>query len=524
MANAATPHRVALVTWGNCLEHDFLQPIGVTLTAFRRSFTASWHFAYVLALREAGVETTSFAFSCCRHQPEHFVHEPTQSRFWLLPAPPAYRLWRRRSGDKRSLLADYLATPLLALGRVIRSERCTAVLVQGHDYARFDAVVLLGRLLGLPVYSTYQGGADLRSGRIIDRIRRWSFHRAAGLIVPPEVELARIQRRYEIDAGPVARILNPIDTGFWRPSDKQAARHRFGLSSADVVFAWHGRVGVAQKGLDTLIEAWTRAIPHMSSPAILHLLGSGSERLVLESLVARTPHVRWIDRFADDREEIRDFLSAADAYIFTSRAEGFAVAPGEALACGLPVIASHATPGIDELFPQSDADGGLLVPTLDPAVLAEAIVALARDDGRRTALSARALVRARELSLQNVGAQLAAMMALRPAERTDVTVPVGRRVPAEPLRILNLHPLGCRVGEPFNAQPDGNSAIVAVAENATIATSIVFEGHHLPTTFGHAGLVSATLPARLLRRARSCPVQLSDGVRWSDAVSFEILG
>ena len=520
----ASVQRLALIAWGNCVEHDFLLPIGLTLEDFRRSFTGSWHFGYVQALREAGIETTSFVFSCCRREPESFVHEPSGSRFRLLPAPLPYRWWRRRHERSRDrVLGDYAATPLLKLGRAIRDERCTALLVQGHDYPRFDALVLLGQLLDLPVYTTYQGGADLRRGPVLDRLRRWSFARAAGLIVPSELELARIQLRYDIDPTRVARILNPIDVRFWCPQDKQAARARLGLSSTDVVVAWHGRVDVRQKGLDILIDAWKRVTAHAARPVMLHLLGSGPDRRDLEQLLSGVNAVRWVDRFVNAREDIREFLSAADLYVFPSRAEGLAVAPVEAMACGLPVVASRATPGIEELFPEGDEDETRLIERIEPEPLAGSILSLLHDDDLRAALSGRARARVRAMSLQAIGAQLTAVLTAGRTGLPSAEVPSGRRVPGQPLRIVELQPHASHMGESFNQQPDGESALLVHAEHATRATVIVFDGVVLPTAFGHSGLLSAVIPIALLRQVRSCPVRLTDGVRWSDAVSFEVL-
>ena len=55
-------------------------------------------------------------------------------------------------------LAPYLATPLRVLGRELRMMRAAALLCQEYEYPRFDACVALGRVLGVRVVATFQGG------------------------------------------------------------------------------------------------------------------------------------------------------------------------------------------------------------------------------------------------------------------------------------------------------------------------------------------------------------------------------
>ena len=116
--------------------------------------------------------------------------------------------------------------------------------------------------------------------------------------------------------------------------------------------------------------------------------------------------VTWLDRYLTDRGELAVLLAAADLYAFPSRHEGFPVAPIEALASGLPVVAADA-PGIAEILPGGDADGGVVVPRGEAAALADALAALIGDAGRRAELGRRARRRAAEaFSPEAVGREL----------------------------------------------------------------------------------------------------------------------
>jgi glycosyltransferase involved in cell wall biosynthesis len=90
---------------------------------------------------------------------------------------------------------------------------------------------------------------------------------------------------------------------------------------------------------------------------------------------------------------IRDTLAEADVYFHPAVAEGISNAVIEAMAAGLPVVATRAG-GMDEAI--SHGEDGLLVPTRDWRAMARALEELARDPERRTRLGRAALAKVRE--------------------------------------------------------------------------------------------------------------------------------
>jgi glycosyltransferase involved in cell wall biosynthesis len=88
---------------------------------------------------------------------------------------------------------------------------------------------------------------------------------------------------------------------------------------------------------------------------------------------------------------VADVLCAADAFVLPSRAEGLGVAALEAMALGLPVVATRVG-GLEQAVAQS----GLLVPPDDAAALATAVASLAADGDlvRRLGSAARARIEA----------------------------------------------------------------------------------------------------------------------------------
>ena len=103
---------------------------------------------------------------------------------------------------------------------------------------------------------------------------------------------------------------------------------------------------------------------------------------------------------------MRLWLSAADAYLTTSRVEGMPVAPLEAMACGLPVVASDAH-GLPDIFAAGEDHGGIITAREDVSAIAAALDRLAGDPALRSQLSRAARRRVEEhFSIPAVGAAL----------------------------------------------------------------------------------------------------------------------
>lgn len=168
----------------------------------------------------------------------------------------------------------------------------------------------------------------------------------------------------------------------------------------------HGRIEIHRKGLDVLLEAWqlvTRARPQM--PLRLLLVGTGSDAARLRARIEEMnlAGVVWVDRYVLDRAEMKRYLCAADVSVLPSRHEGFPVAPLEAMACGLPVVAADA-PGVSDIFEEGAASGGLVVPREDAPALANALGRLLDDDELRLRLASCARERVQNhFSLEVVG-------------------------------------------------------------------------------------------------------------------------
>jgi glycosyltransferase involved in cell wall biosynthesis len=128
-----------------------------------------------------------------------------------------------------------------------------------------------------------------------------------------------------------------------------------------------------QKGFVLLIDALAQVVPGL--PGLhLTLVGDGELRPQIEAAVARHGLARHVTLTGwQDEARVREALSAAQALVLPSFAEGLPVALMEAMAAGRPVIAT-AIAGVPELV---TPDTGWLVPAGDATALAQAIRTLA---------------------------------------------------------------------------------------------------------------------------------------------------
>ena len=449
MAQALKGHRpcgpIAILPWSDVVE-DFLDHIGVSLRGFTEEMSGGWLFGYVTALQRAGVGSVIVVFSGRGREPARLLHRSSGTPIIVLPASWGYdrvreivvnpygwstrEMFGDRIGRRRvpyTMLrpfVPYLATPLRPLARVLRDERCSAILCQEYEYARFESAVFLGRLLRLPVFATFQGGTSPHSW-LERRVRPLSLRRAAGLIIGSRDEALRVERTYRVPPEKIRQIPNPLDLEVWGRADRDVVRSELGVQR-DVVVAWHGRVDIPRKGLDVLLESWHLVVGERAGRRLrLLLVGTGRDAPEVRRRLEHSPEgsVLWIDEYVLDKRRIASYLAAADVYAFPSRIEGFPVAPLEAMASALPIVAADA-PGIAEILGDDERRGGIVVRPGDPGAFASALGRLLDDTELRLELSRRARRRVEWFSLESVGHQLAEL--LTGAGMSELDAPPGR--------------------------------------------------------------------------------------------------
>jgi glycosyltransferase involved in cell wall biosynthesis len=137
------------------------------------------------------------------------------------------------------------------------------------------------------------------------------------------------------------------------PKERRLLRERLDVAGDGIVIVNVARL-IERKGHRTLLGACAL----LPDDARLLLVGEGPERGALMAQ-ARALGVEGKVRFLGNRRDVADILRAADVFAFPSRYEGFPGAVVEALACGIPVVASRI-PMHEEAI--EDGRTGLLVP------------------------------------------------------------------------------------------------------------------------------------------------------------------
>jgi len=167
-------------------------------------------------------------------------------------------------------------------------------------------------------------------------------------------------------------------------AEAEQVRREYDIAPSDFLVVHLGRLA-AQKGHQYLFDALPRVQQHISKVKVL-LVGDGELRASLEADVKR----RGLDSvviFAGFQSAVPRFLEAADLVVLPSLFEGLPHAPMEAGAMGKVIIAS-AVDGVPEVV--KDGETGVLVPPRDSARLADEIVRLLGDEGRRARMGAAA--------------------------------------------------------------------------------------------------------------------------------------
>jgi glycosyltransferase involved in cell wall biosynthesis len=181
-----------------------------------------------------------------------------------------------------------------------------------------------------------------------------------------------------VPADRVVDLTNGIDLGRFRPlhpSQKPGLRRRLGLPAGWLV-VYTGRL-TEGKGLRWLIEIWGGASA-LREDAHLVLVGSGQGFAAdVEAELRRLVHQRGFHHRVTFTGAVRDveaYLQAADCFVLPSRSEALAISLLEAMACGLPCIATRVG-GVPDFL--EDGVNGLLVPYRDDDRLVAALAAVA---------------------------------------------------------------------------------------------------------------------------------------------------
>jgi glycosyltransferase involved in cell wall biosynthesis len=183
------------------------------------------------------------------------------------------------------------------------------------------------------------------------------------------------------------------------------ARARLGLDPDAFVVVGLGRL-VPIKGFDLLARALPAVVAQIPSARVL-LVGDGAERAYLGA-IASSMGVTERLQMTGETEDMTSYLAAADVVAVPSRNEGMGRVIVEAMALGLPVVAT-AVGGIPDVV--TDGECGRLVEPEDVDALGAALIELGRDPALRRKLGEAAVRRAEAFSTAVASEKLLAVYA-----------------------------------------------------------------------------------------------------------------
>jgi len=193
----------------------------------------------------------------------------------------------------------------------------------------------------------------LPSTRYVRRDQKRLEMDLADLVLVPSKFVEATIRKFHPNKN-LSRAAYGVDSEFWVPPSERTRR-------GPMRFIYAGQLSV-RKGTPLLLEAWRSAALH---DAVLELVGMWQldlkKRFALPSGVTYKPSC--------SREELRARYHAADVFVFPSFFEGFGLVLLEAMACGLPVVATEASAGPELLT----GENGLLIATGDRDALIEGL-------------------------------------------------------------------------------------------------------------------------------------------------------
>ena len=263
---------------------------------------------------------------------------------------------------------------LLRLVRLLRHLR--PLIVHSRNWPAVDAIPA-ARVARVPLVVHGEHGREVADPEGRD-LRRNRIRRALAPLVHHFVTVSADLRRWLIEdvrvpAAKVTAIHNGVDLSRFGRAGKLESRMRLSLPADASIVGTVGRLDPV-KDQAGLIRAFAQ-VRAQHPAALLVVAGDGPCRAELERVAAglgQRDHVRLLG----NRDDIPTVMSALDVFVLPSIAEGISNTILEAMATGLPVVATRVG-GNPELV--EEGVGGALVPRSDPDALAAAIAAYTGD-------------------------------------------------------------------------------------------------------------------------------------------------
>jgi glycosyltransferase involved in cell wall biosynthesis len=264
-------------------------------------------------------------------------------------------------------------------------------IIHSRGLSAFEVLIgIFARLLGKKAFVTFTMSnteLDFRKwGRIVGRFGRMTFiffHR----FIPISSRLRAELEELGITANRIVDIPTGVDTSLFYPislGEKDKIRAALKIKNQKVV-SFVGMI-IPRKGVDVLVDAWCTVIQKYPSACLLiigpraPLTMHASGPTFFDNLNRKISHNGLTDsiRFLGQRNDVYKLLQASDIYVLPSQLEGLPNSLLEAMACGLPCIATRLS-GTEDVI--TNGGNGLLVEYGDRESLQACLIRLLGDGG-----------------------------------------------------------------------------------------------------------------------------------------------
>jgi len=305
--------------------------------------------------------------------------DPTQ-RHWLVYKDEiefSYEVlpsWRRRWSTSHILLNRGMWAALERFGP-------DSILCGGYNYPAFWEALVWAKFHSTHFAAWIESTSrDQRSPNVLaEFVKRGFIHNCSAFAVPGKSAFEYVRSM----GVPVERIHtapNAVDNqrfaNLARSTREREAQCRAELGLPPRYFVYAGRV-TREKGVFNLLEAYTRLEPELRSQVGLVLVGEETAKNELMQNAAKVSPGKVIFPGFTQRDQLAAFYALAEVLVFPTLSDTWGLVVNEAMACGLPIIASDVAGCVSDLV--QHGENGCVVPSADVAKLAEAMAAFARD-------------------------------------------------------------------------------------------------------------------------------------------------
>lgn len=241
---------------------------------------------------------------------------------------------------------SYLALPTLTANKPTVFSLCDMWAMTGHCGFSFDCDRWKTGCGKCPYPDTHPA-IKRDATRLEWKLKDWVYHHSNLTIVSKSKWLTKQAQQSLLNRYPIYEIPNGIDTAIYQPLAQAQCRQELGIPlDKNVLMFAAVELNVFRKGGDLLLQALQNLPAALKAKTMLLTLGKGSEAIA-EAAQMPTLNLGYV---SDEQRKVIAY-SAADLFLFPTRAETFGNVALESLACGTPVVSFNVGGVPDQVRP-----------------------------------------------------------------------------------------------------------------------------------------------------------------------------